>query len=106
MANEPNNELQLEIKPEVAQGHYVNLALVTHSHSEFILDAAAMLPAMPKAQIVSRLIMTPDHAKQLMLALQDNVRKYEQAFGTIQIPQQPRQQGNTIAPFSIPKGEA
>jgi len=106
MANEQNNELQLEIKPEVAQGHYVNLALVTHSRSEFILDAAAMLPAMPKAQIVSRLIMTPDHAKQLLLALQDNVRKYEQTFGTIQIPQQPHQQGSTIAPFAMPKGEA
>jgi len=106
MANEQNKELQLEIKPDVAQGHYVNLALVTHSRSEFILDAAAILPAMPKAQIVSRLIMTPEHAKQLLLALQDNVHKYEQQFGDIQLPQQSRPQGNTIAPFSIPKGEA
>lgn len=106
MANEQNKELQLEIKPDVAQGHYVNLALVTHSRSEFILDAAAILPAMPKAQIVSRLIMTPEHAKQLLLALQDNVHKYEQQFGNIQLPQQPRPQGNTIAPFGIPKGEA
>lgn len=106
MANEQNKELQLEIKPDVAQGHYVNLALVTHSRSEFILDAAAILPAMPKAQIVSRLIMTPEHAKQLLLALQDNVHKYEQQFGSIQIPQQQRPLGNTIAPFSIPKGEA
>lgn len=106
MANENNQELQLEIKPEVAQGHYVNLALVTHSRSEFVLDAAAMLPAMPKAQIVSRIIMTPEHAKQLLLALQDNMRKYEQQFGTIQLPQQQRAQGNTIAPFGMPRGEA
>lgn len=82
MANE-KNELSLELRPEVATGTYSNLAIITHSHSEFIIDFAGMLPGMPKPNITNRIIMNPEHAKRLLIALQDNVKKYESNFGPI-----------------------
>ena len=82
MANE-KNELSLELRPEVATGTYSNLAIITHSHSEFIIDFAGMLPRMPKPNITNRIIMNPEHAKRLLIALQDNVKKYESNFGPI-----------------------
>jgi hypothetical protein len=90
--------LQFELNPEVAQGKYANLALITHSSSDFILDFASMMPGVPKAHVQSRVIMAPEHAKRLLMALQDNIMKYEQVFGPIQIPNQP-QQDRTISPF-------
>ena len=78
-------KIDIEIKPEVAQGRYSNLAIITHSSSEFILDFAAALPGLPKAQIGDRIIMTPEHAKRLMNALFDNVSKYEAQFGVIDL---------------------
>lgn len=77
------NELSLELRPEVATGTYSNLAIITHSHSEFIIDFAGMLPGMPKPNITNRIIMNPEHAKRLLIALQDNVKKYESNFGPI-----------------------
>ena len=103
---ENNNQqggFQLELRPEVAQGEYANLALITHSSSDFIFDFARMLPGLPKPQVRSRVVMAPEHAKRLLLALQENIYKYEQNFGKIQIP---RQQGATIAPFGKGGGEA
>ena len=87
-------QLGLDISKEVAQGSYSNLAIITHSHSEFILDFARMLPGFPKAEIFSRVIMTPEHAKRLLNALQDNVVKYESSFGIIDLDNQPK--GGTI----------
>ncbi len=107
MAENNGKQLQINLDPEIAKGTYANLALIVHSPSEFIVDFAAMLPGLPKANVVSRVIMAPEHAKRLMLALQDNIRKYEQQFGTIQM--QGGQQPRTIAPFgsgSGSKGEA
>lgn len=92
----------LDITPEVANGEYSNLALITHSSSDFILDFARVLPGMAKPAVRSRVIMAPEHAKRLLQALQDNIYKYEQAFGKIQIPNQPG--GRTIAPFNTGKG--
>ena len=91
-----NNQKQLglDISKEVAQGSYSNLAIITHSHSEFILDFARMLPGFPKAEIFSRVIMTTAHAKRLLNALQDNVVKYESSFGIIDLDNQPK--GGTI----------
>ena len=104
---ENNQQLQIELKPEVAEGTYSNLAILTHSSSEFVADFVQMLPGMPKAQVKSRIIMAPEHAKRLLLALQDNVQKYERQFGTIKMAQQPSSnEGKTIAPFTIKKGEA
>lgn len=113
MTNDMENEnkqqqLQIELKPEVAQGVYANLAIFTHSSSEFIIDLAAVLPGLPKAEVRSRVIMAPEHAKRLLFALQDNIAKYEQQFGEIrmQAPRQQPRQGSTIAPFNINPGEA
>lgn len=109
MANEQKNQqLQIEIKPEMAQGTYCNLALLTHSSSEFVMDFLAMLPAMQKAEVRSRIIMAPEHAKRLLFALQDNVRKYEEQFGEINLNQRaagPRP-GSTVSPFNINPAEA
>ncbi|MDD6436691.1 MAG: DUF3467 domain-containing protein [Prevotella sp.] len=106
MANENENNgqgLQLELKPEIAVGVYSNLVMINHSSSDFILDFASFLPGMPKAQIASRVLMAPEHAKRLLLALQDNIHKYEQQFGKIQLPEL---KGATIAPFGKGNGEA
>lgn len=108
MAENNQQQLQIELKPEVAEGAYANLALITHSSSEVILDFAQMMPGMPKAQVRSRVIMAPEHAKRLLFALQDNIQKFEAQFGQIKLaqPQQPSPEGRTIAPFNIKKGEA
>lgn len=82
---EENNNLQIEVKPEVAKGYYSNLAIITHSTSEFILDFASMLPGMKQPEVGSRVIMTPEHAKRLFLALKDNIEKYEASNGPIAI---------------------
>ena len=92
---EEKKQLNLELKAEVARGTYSNLAIITHSHSEFIIDFAEMLPGLPKPEIASRIIMTPEHAKRLLNALVDNVGKYESQFGTIELPGQ-NQQGGTF----------
>ena len=83
----PDNQLQIELKPEVAEGTYANLAIISHSSSEFILDFVRALPGLPKGQVKSRIILTPEHAKRLLLALQDNIGKYEGNFGTIRLPE-------------------
>lgn len=85
---ENKNQISLELKPEVARGSYSNLAIITHSHSEFILDFAAMLPGLPKPEIGNRIIMNPEHAKRLLGALMDNINKYESQFGPIELPGQ------------------
>ena len=103
---ENNNQLQIELKPEVADGIYSNLAILTHSSSEFVADFVQMMPGMQKAQVRSRIVMAPEHAKRLLLALQDNVQKYEKQFGTIKLTQPQQNEGRTIAPFTIKKGEA
>ncbi|MBQ8736573.1 MAG: DUF3467 domain-containing protein [Bacteroidaceae bacterium] len=108
MANEKDSkQIQIELKPELAQGTYANLAFLTHSSSEFILDFIAMLPGMTKAEVKSRVIMTPEHVKRLLFALQDNVQKYEAQFGNINLQPNQQQEGpRTIAPFNIKKGDA
>lgn len=97
----PAGQLQIELKDEVAQGTYANLAVITHSSSEFILDFIRVMPGLPKADVKSRVILTPEHAKRLMRALMDNVRKYESAFGPIHLPDEGR-----IPPLPGVTGEA
>ena len=107
MAENNNQQLQIELKPEVAEGIYSNLAILTHSSSEFVADFIQMMPGMQKARVRSRIIMAPEHAKRLLLALQDNVKKYEQQFGTIRLVNtQQSEEERTFAPFTIKKGEA
>jgi hypothetical protein len=82
--------IDIELDPEVAKGHYSNLAIISHSTSEFVIDFAALLPGMPKASVNSRIILTPEHAKRLLLSLQDNVARYETNIARIEL-QQPHQ---------------
>jgi hypothetical protein len=77
------NELQIELKEEVAQGIYSNLAIITHSPTEFVLDFIRMMPGLPKAEVKSRIILTPEHAKRLLVALKDNISKYEAVHGAV-----------------------
>ena len=81
--NGPVKDLKLDIAPDVAKGTYSNLAIISHSPSEIILDFAQMLPGSSNATVRSRVIMNPIHAKRLLIALADNIQKYEQYFGTI-----------------------
>ena len=104
--NENDNKqqgLQIELSPEVAQGEYANFAIITHSSSDFVLDFARVLPGVPKAKVGSRVILAPEHAKRLLGALQENILRYERAYGPIKVPQQ---EPRTIAPFGVNKGEA
>jgi len=77
------NQINIELKEEIAQGTYSNLAIITHSPSEFVVDFIRMMPGVPKAEVKSRIILTPEHAKRLLFALKDNVAKYESAHGPI-----------------------
>ena len=77
------NQINIELNEETAQGIYSNLAIITHSSSEFIVDFVRIMPGIPKAQVKSRIILTPEHAKRLVAALQDNIDKYEAAHGII-----------------------
>ena len=113
MENEKNNnQLQIELKEEVAQGTYANPAIITHSSSEFIVDFVRVMPGLPKAGVQSRIVLTPEHAKRLMYALQENVAKYERNFGPIRMPEEMNGGNNGpdgktfIPPISGFKGEA
>lgn len=76
-------QINIELPEDVAEGIYSNLAIITHSHSEFIVDFVKLMPGTPKAKVKSRVILTPEHAKRLYKALQDNIRKFESLHGPI-----------------------
>lgn len=76
-------QISIELNEEMAQGTYSNLAVITHSASEFVVDFIRIMPGIPKAQVKSRIILTPEHAKRLVAALQDNILKYEAIHGSI-----------------------
>ena len=78
------NQLNIEISEEVAEGQYANLAVITHSHAEFVVDFVNVMPGTPKSKVKSRIILTPQHAKRLMRALTENIQKYESSHGQIQ----------------------
>ena len=80
--NEPN-QLNIELPEDIAEGTYSNLAIISHSPQEFVVDFIRVMPGVPKAKVKSRVLLTPEHAKRLMKALADNIKKYEQQFGTI-----------------------
>lgn len=97
---QPGQQVQIDISPEVARGIYSNFAVISHSHAEFVVDCASMLPGQPKAQVVSRNILAPEHAKRLAMALQENILRYEQEFGPISLEAAPQPQGpRTANPF-------
>jgi hypothetical protein len=82
-------QINIELGEKEAEGIYSNLALISHSPAEFILDFTRMLPGVPKTKVYARVIMTPQHAKSLLKALEDNVSKYEKQFGEIKILSDP-----------------
>ena len=86
------NQLNIELNEEMAEGTYSNLAIITHSNAEFVVDFINVMPSAPKAKVKSRIILTPQHAKRLLKALADNVKKFEQVHGNIK----------DIEPVSIP----
>jgi len=77
------NQINIELSEEIAEGVYANLAMIAHSNSEFVIDFIRLMPGVPKAKVKSRVVVTPEHAKRLLSALQDNIQKYEQNFGEI-----------------------
>lgn len=80
---ETTQELSIELSEEVSEGIYSNLAIITHSNTEFVLDFIRVMPGIPKAKVKSRIILTPEHAKRFIGALQDNIEKYEKLNGVI-----------------------
>jgi hypothetical protein len=100
---ETEQQINIELSEEMAEGVYANLAMIAHSNTEFVIDFIRLMPGVPKAKVKSRVILTPEHAQRLLMALQDNIAKYEDNFGTI------RQTTDSI-PFPMnfggPMGEA
>lgn len=81
--NIQQNQINIELSEEIAEGIYSNLAMIAHSNSEFVIDFIKLMPGVPKARVKARVIVTPEHAKRLLLALKDNIDKYEANFGLI-----------------------
>lgn len=98
-----SKQINIELPEEVAEGVYSNFAIISHSHSEFVVDFIRLVPNVPKAKVKSRVILTPQHAKRLMRALADNIKKFEAQFGAIddteQVPYPPMN-------FNTPKAQA
>lgn len=103
--DQKQGQINIELSEEVSQGEYSNLAIITHSTAEFIVDFVSMMPGTPKAKVKSRIILTPQHAKRLLKALNENVRKFESQHGEIADVEQ-----SDVAPFPMnfggPTGEA
>src|ERR1041384_5758416 len=82
--NQPQqNQLNIEISEEVAEGNYANLAIITHSHAEFVIDFVNVMPGTPNSTVKARIILTPQHAKRFMKAITENIGKYESVNGSI-----------------------
>jgi len=86
--NQDQQQINIELTEEVADGTYANLAIITHSFAEFVIDFVNVMPGLPKAKVKSRVVMTPQHAKKLMRALIDNVKRYENQNGVIKDQEQ------------------
>ena len=86
MVERKQTGIDIELDDVVAQGHYANLVIIAHSTSEFVLDFATVLPEVPKAKVKSRIILTPEHAKRMLLSLQENITRYESSIGKIELP--------------------
>ena len=87
--NNDNGQINIELDEKVAEGIYSNLAIINHSHSEFVIDYVTLMPGVPKAKVKSRIVLTPQHAKRFLQALADNIHKFEANNGKIQDTEQP-----------------
>lgn len=99
---EQDNQVQIELSEDVAQGTYSNLAIISHSSSEFVIDFVRILPGLPKAKVKSRIILTPEHAKRLLFALGENITRFEKVSGSINI----NEHEGFLPPIGGPVGEA
>ena len=94
------NQINIELTEEIAEGIYSNLAMIAHSNSEFVIDFIRLMPGVPKAKVKARIVITPEHAKRFLLALKDNIDKYEGSFGPIKrtedLPKFPMNFGGTV----------
>ena len=92
MSDQPGKDqkINIELDEKIAEGTYSNLAIINHSVSEFIVDFIALMPGAPKAKVKSRIILTPEHTKRLHKALGDNIKRFEQANGKINVQEQPQ----------------
>mgnify|MGYP002725716946 CR=1 FL=1 len=97
-----DGQLNVELSEEIAEGIYSNLAIINHSPSEFVVDFIKVMPGVPKARVKSRIVLTPQHAKRFLRALQDNVNRYEAQHGEIKDVEQPQ----IPLDFGGPKGQA
>lgn len=88
MEEPTEHQLNIELSEEIAEGIYANLAIITHSSSEFVMDFIRVMPGIPKAKVKSRIILTPEHAKRLLTALEDNIEKFEAVNGRIKMQQE------------------
>ena len=87
MAELQTQGIDIDLREDIAEGNYSNLAIISHSTSEFIIDFATILPGLNKAKVKSRIILTPEHAKRLLYSLQENITRYENDIAKIEIPQ-------------------
>ncbi len=96
-------QLNIELPEDIAQGIYANLAVIAHSNTEFVVDFIRNMPGLPKARVMSRIILTPQHAKRLLAALNENIKKYEAQFGPIDVSGTP-----SLPPmgFNVPPAQA
>ncbi|HDR05663.1 MAG TPA: DUF3467 domain-containing protein [Candidatus Marinimicrobia bacterium] len=92
------NRLEININEQKAGGEYSNLAVVTHSPSEFVLDFCQVMPGMPKANVTARIILSPQHAKALLHTLQTNIQRYERQFGSIREVRSPNETQVVVNP--------
>src|SRR5512135_3223785 len=97
MSEPQQQQINIELGEKEAEGIYSNLAIISHSPAEFVIDFTRVMPGVPKAKVHARIIMTPQHAKLLMLALRDNIQKYEQKYGEIKLE---NQNPNPLAGFT------
>ncbi len=106
--NESQNAFDIELTEEIAEGTYSNFAIITHSQTEFIVDFVRMMPGIPKGKVKSRIILAPQHAKRLLMALGDNIGRYEDHFGEIVFDEnhQPIPQNTVPFGFGGPTGQA
>ncbi|MBQ7531782.1 MAG: DUF3467 domain-containing protein [Paludibacteraceae bacterium] len=99
-------KMNISIAPDKAAGTYSNLAVIAHSQNEFVVDFASVLPGMQQANVLSRIIMTPENTKRLLFALQDNLAKYEKQFGQINLSNGQKPVPGSTFPLSFGSGEA
>ncbi|UYZ58890.1 DUF3467 domain-containing protein [Hymenobacter latericus] len=95
-----DQQINIELSEDIAEGEYANLAMIAHSSSEFVIDFIRLMPGLPKAKVKARIVITPEHAKRLLSALSDNIERYERSFGTIKtqedMPNFPMNFGGTM----------